>query len=360
MTHSPPPLCFIGSSSEGLKYAHALAYHLDRANLSLEEWDLSTFALGKTTIEALEESMARCSFAALIATGDDKTISRTKAKISPRDNVVYEAGLFAGRLGRERVFLVVANNVPSLKLPSDLLGLTVGEFTPGASLSERRAGMTAVADEIVERIENLGPVDVPTDPALANELLGSVSRQLTQLAAGATTRLQPARRDEWVQSVLTAALDPFLVRTDDAYAVWLVPGDAERLEVAASSNLPLDYEHYAWARAQGLVGRVWDTGTSAATSSLAQHEWYESRPNCENESYVCAASGGAASPSGVLAIGSDKGFPIHQGDEGLVRAYAAILSIVEPHQEDDEDDPALLEQITKAALRPLGFLRDRL
>lgn len=252
--------------------------------------------------------MARCSFAALIATGDDKTISRSNAKISPRDNVVYEAGLFAGRLGRERVFLVVANNVRSLKLPSDLLGLTAGDFTPGNSLAERRAGMTGVAEEVVERIENLGPGDAPTDPALANELLGSVSRQLTQLAAGATTRLRPARREEWVQSVLTAALDPFLVRTDDAYAVWLVPGVGERLEVAASSNLAHDYEHYAWARAEGLVGRVWDTGTSAATSSLAQHEWYESRPSCENESYVCAACGGAAGSSGVLAIGSDKGF----------------------------------------------------
>ena len=150
-------------------------------------------------------------------------------------------------------------------------------------------------------------------------------------------RLQPARREDWVQSVLTAALDPFLARTDDAYAVWLVPDDEERLDIAASSNLPIGYDHYRWARAEGLVGRVWDTGTSAATSALTRHEWYEVRPGCENESYVCAASGGAASASGVLAVGSDKGFAIHQGDEGLVRAYASMLSIVEPHAGDAPD-----------------------
>lgn len=325
-----PPLCFIGSSAEGLPYARALAHHLEAAGIAVEQWDLSTFALGQTTVEALEEALARCSFAAFVATGDDKTISRGHAKISPRDNIVFEFGLFAGRLTRERTFLLVPKDVPSVRLPSDLLGVTIGYFTLRATRPAQRTGMRSAAEKIVEAIERVGPLDVPSDPALANELLGSVSRQLTALAGAGYTNLDTANRDAWVKTVLTGALDPFLVRADDAYAAWLVPGRDQLLDIASSVNLPPDYQHHRWACAEGLAGRVWDTGSSAATSALRQHQWFVPRPTCLNEAYVCAAVGRPAGPGGVLAVGSDKGFAIHHGDEGLVRAYAAMLALVTP------------------------------
>jgi hypothetical protein len=320
--------CFIGSSAEGLAYARALGYHLRRAGVDVQEWDLSTFAMGKTTIEALEQSLSQCSFAALVASADDKTISRHQAKLSPRDNIIFELGLFAGRIGRDRTFLLVPADGPTLKLPSDLLGITFGSYRTADTVKKRREGMVDVADEIVELIERLGPIEAPSDPALSNELLGSVSRQLVDLARRSNLELSETSRDAWVQAVLTAVVDPFLVRSDDAYAVWLRPGADKRLDVAASSNLSAGYSHYRWGRAEGLVGRVWDTGTKAAVSAMKTHPWYEAKPGCANESYVCAAVGQPAGPGGVLAVGSDAGFPIYQGDEGLVGAYAAMLSLL--------------------------------
>jgi hypothetical protein len=46
---------------------------------------------------------------------------------SPRDNVVFEAGLFGGALGMRRTFILHAKDA---KLPTDLLGLTVVRYPP--------------------------------------------------------------------------------------------------------------------------------------------------------------------------------------------------------------------------------------
>ncbi len=45
------------------------------------------------------------------------TISREKKQAAPRDNVVFELGMFMGCLGRERCF-VVNEEGADLKLPS--------------------------------------------------------------------------------------------------------------------------------------------------------------------------------------------------------------------------------------------------
>jgi hypothetical protein len=55
---------------------------------------------------------------------------------SPRDNVVFEAGLFGGVLGMWRTFILHAEGA---KLPTDLLGLTCVRYDPSASATEVRA-----------------------------------------------------------------------------------------------------------------------------------------------------------------------------------------------------------------------------
>jgi hypothetical protein len=320
--------CFIGSSKEGEGYAKALAYHLRRADIDVEEWNLTTFALGRHTMEDLEQALSRCSFGAFIATADDEVLTRGSRKIAPRDNIVFEFGLFAGRLSRERTFLLMPEDLTDFKLPSDLLGITVGRFKRGDTLDRRRDGMASVAEEVIERIEQQGPLDAPSDPALANELLTSVSGQLLELADIGRPALADGARREWARQVLVSVLEPFLSRTPDAYSAWLRPDDDDRLDVELSVNLPPDYEHHKWGRAEGLAGRVWDTGESAAVSSLDKHPWYEERPGCENESYICAPVGVAGGSGGIVAIGSDAGFQINHGDEGLVRAHAAMLALV--------------------------------
>jgi hypothetical protein len=281
--------------------------------------------MGTTTVEALEVQMGQSSFAVFVATPDDNVTKRDRTKLAPRDNVVLEFGMFMGRLGRERTFLLVPKAVKDLHLPSDLLGVTLGTYNhrPDAELKQRRTAMKARADEIVERIERLQWLDPPMDGAMVDDLLHGVSRHLD--ASGA---LLPPDSDAWVQRVLNTVQERFVSRTEDAYSAWLRPGPDDRLHVAAQSNLPRGYpDEEGWGRDEGLAGRVWVTGQPAAVSELRRHPWFEPREGCENESYICVPVGAPGGPGGVLAVASDNGFREVQGDVGFVAVYAAVLSL---------------------------------
>jgi hypothetical protein len=325
--------CFIGSSSEGLGYARALAALLEDAGIRCEQWNLTTFALGEMTMQSLEHALARNSFAAFIATADDETTSRGHAKLSPRDNIIFEFGLFAGRIGRARTFLLVPDDVPDLKLPSDLLGVTVGNFASRSTRPARLNAMRPAATSIIEAVKRVGPLEAPTDPAIANELLMSVSRQLAELRGTVNIRMNAASRRGWERAVLAAVLEPFLARSDDAYSAWLRPAspDGDTLEPVASTNLAQsDPGAHHWKSGEGLAGKVWETGQQASVDALHPHRWFTKRPGCDNETYICVPIGKPGGPEGVLAVGSDEGFDVRAGDFGLLHAYGKLLALAMP------------------------------
>lgn len=118
------PNIFIGSSSEGLALAKAIKIELDK-KFTATVWTEDLFALGHDTLSDLLRFVQCFDFAVLVLLDDDKTMSRGTKKGSPRDNVIFEMGLFMGALGRRRTFPVVAETTgESLKIPSDLLGNT--------------------------------------------------------------------------------------------------------------------------------------------------------------------------------------------------------------------------------------------
>ena len=99
------PSVFIGSSSEGLEFARAIRGLLtDVAQITL--WNEGFFRPGNTFIDTLVNALPRFDFAALVLTADDLIRSREIESFGPRDNVLFELGLFMGRLGRARTFLV--------------------------------------------------------------------------------------------------------------------------------------------------------------------------------------------------------------------------------------------------------------
>src|SRR5437588_338970 len=101
----PKPSLFIGSSNEGLDFARAVRASLsDVAETVL--WNDGVFSLGRTFIESLIAAVSRFDFAALVLTPDDQMIVRTTTRSALRDNIVFELGLFMGRIGRERTFIV--------------------------------------------------------------------------------------------------------------------------------------------------------------------------------------------------------------------------------------------------------------
>src|SRR5687767_13559681 len=120
------PFVFIGSSSEGLETAKGAQANLEYSCES-QIWSQGLFGLSSGTLETLVRSLDKFDFAILVLTEDDITISRDQEQKSPRDNVIFELGLFIGGLGLDRTFIVVDRKA-KLKLPSDLGGITPATF----------------------------------------------------------------------------------------------------------------------------------------------------------------------------------------------------------------------------------------
>jgi hypothetical protein len=156
------PRIFLGSSGKQEKLLQALTRGLEDV-AHVEPWTTS-FNPGTTTLERLLELAHEVDFAAFVFAQDDWTASSPPAsdstgsgQASPRDNVVFEAGLFGSALGMRRTFILHASGA---KLPSDLLGLTCVRYGPATSAAEVRAVnqklRKAIEDEgRVARIEGL-------------------------------------------------------------------------------------------------------------------------------------------------------------------------------------------------------------
>lgn len=119
---------FIGSSTEGKDIAETIQVLLER-EVASTVWDQGVFALSTSTLETLVESLPEYDFATLVLTADDLVEKRDHAAKAPRDNVIFELGLFMGALGRRRTF-VVHSRTDSPMLPTDLAGITTATYEP--------------------------------------------------------------------------------------------------------------------------------------------------------------------------------------------------------------------------------------
>ena len=150
------PKVFIASSSEGLEITKTVRRLLLQElgeGAVVEPWTRA-FELSSTYIESLEKAVEESDFAILVLTPDDVTTSRKKEKLAPRDNVVFELGLFMGRLGRERSYIIQEDRL-DLKLPTDLLGVKTAAFKRPED-GDWKAALDPVCAEIGERILALG------------------------------------------------------------------------------------------------------------------------------------------------------------------------------------------------------------
>lgn len=122
------PKLFIISSSEALPVANELRAQLEHDVFSTV-WTDGVFFAGGYPLEALEKAVAESDFAVAIAQPDDVVRSRKKMQPTLRDNVLFELGLFMGKLTRHRAILIHPK-VRNLRIPSDLHGLTLLSYPP--------------------------------------------------------------------------------------------------------------------------------------------------------------------------------------------------------------------------------------
>lgn len=147
------PTVFIGSSSEAHSIASELQVLLDH-KCDVQLWSQGTMALGQLTLESLEKIVVGFDFAILVLTEDDLVESRGTISPAPRDNILFELGLFMGHLGRERTF-VIHRRASNIKLPTDLNGFTPVDYHMQAN-GNLRSSLGAPARILEAAIEKRG------------------------------------------------------------------------------------------------------------------------------------------------------------------------------------------------------------
>jgi hypothetical protein len=152
---------FIGSSSgPGLKIAKTVKARVTNVCKDWIECDIwnrgDVFGINRSFLDSLLRASQQYHYGIFVATKDDPTVKKGASVVEPRDNVIFEVGLFLGSMGVSRSFLLVEKGVG---LPSDFEGIAVPRF----SIEDEQSALSAV-DQIIRRIErtrksfNLKPI----------------------------------------------------------------------------------------------------------------------------------------------------------------------------------------------------------
>ncbi len=176
------PRIFVGSSRESLDIAYAVQENLDH-DAEVTVWTQGVMRVSRDTVANLQATLHTSDFGVFVLGPDDMVLSRNTESLAPRDNVIFELGMFVGYLGIERSLIVKPRieGALSVKLPSDLAGVSLGEYNAQRSDGNLRAALGPATSAI--RTEIRGFVSA-AEPALLDAAHLSGLRMGSRAAAG--------------------------------------------------------------------------------------------------------------------------------------------------------------------------------
>lgn len=149
------PKLFVASSSEAIDLANAIHENLMPDDVEVTVWNQGIFQLSQPAVDSLLEKLDRMDFGAFVFAPDDKVLIRGEESNSTRDNVIFELGLFVGRLGRLQSFVFLPSDHQRFRLPSDLVGMMPAIYESDRS-DKNPVSATAVAcSQVRRRIKEL-------------------------------------------------------------------------------------------------------------------------------------------------------------------------------------------------------------
>jgi hypothetical protein len=157
------PTLFVGSSSESLDVAYAAQRNLEDVS-EVVVWTQGIFELTKSYLESLLEALDDTEFGLFILGADDLIRIRGTEMPTARDNVIFELGLFIGRLGRDRTFILMPKRSADFHLPSDLLGVSTATFEPPSRPDRIQAALGPACHDIRLAIRKHAVLRNPASP----------------------------------------------------------------------------------------------------------------------------------------------------------------------------------------------------
>lgn len=158
----PRPTMFVGSSAEALAVAQAIQSNLDH-EVEVTVWSEADFRLTQSTLSSLVKMRSDYQCATFVLVGDDLLVKRGRKGVSPRDNVIFELGLFIGALGPERVF-IVSRRGEQLQLPTDLLGITTATYDHSRTDGNLQAAVSSACTKIRQELRRAGLLSAARPP----------------------------------------------------------------------------------------------------------------------------------------------------------------------------------------------------
>jgi hypothetical protein len=121
------PSIFIASTTEAIKKKtpqKIKEYFAKEADVDL--WSENIFTAEKSYLSVLLNRASFYDYGIILLTPEDQGIIRgTKYKV-PRDNLLFELGLFMGRIGSNRAFMIAEETV---KILSDFEGIDIAKYS---------------------------------------------------------------------------------------------------------------------------------------------------------------------------------------------------------------------------------------
>jgi predicted nucleotide-binding protein len=109
---------FLAYSSKARATANDIEKFLSSRGVSVRDWEID-FAPGGTILDELIDASKACLGAIMLLTKDDELLVGEESHAAPRDNVIFEMGLFMEAKGRERVLVIREEGA---KMPADIGG----------------------------------------------------------------------------------------------------------------------------------------------------------------------------------------------------------------------------------------------
>ena len=149
------PQLFVGSSTESLNIAHVIQEELEH-DADVTVWNQGIFELTNYTLDSLQDCIEETDYGLFVFTPDDISIIREKENKVVRDNVIFELGLFIGRIGKERTFILIPSGHENFHFPSDLLGITPATYNSQRPDGNLRAAVGPACSKIRKAMSRFG------------------------------------------------------------------------------------------------------------------------------------------------------------------------------------------------------------
>lgn len=123
--HHRTQTLFLASSKESLPIAEAVKTWFEAKDVEVTIWSEDVFKVNRGYLDTLLNRSMFYDYLVAIFSADDEALIREEYQVVTRDNVIFEFGLFLGRLGINRTFMLLEDGV---SLFSDWEGIKPAKF----------------------------------------------------------------------------------------------------------------------------------------------------------------------------------------------------------------------------------------